>query len=111
MTSARADSLRSLAFGSITSSYTPLGTPIGHQWRVWKITNTTDGDMLISFDGTTDNLVVPAGAFVLYDIATNADQGAATALTMSVGTQFLVKYSSAPTRGAIYVEGFYQQGQ
>jgi len=111
MTSARVDALRSIQFGSITSSYQPLGTALGHQWRIWKITNSTNGDMLISFDGTNDNLFVPANSFILYDISTNADQDASSALAMSIGTQYLIKYSSAPTSGGVYLEGIYQQGQ
>ena len=111
MTEARVDILRSLPFGSITTAYQPLGTSLGHNWRIWKITNTTDGDMFISFDGINDNLFVPANTFTLYDISTNSDQDSATALSMSVGTQYFVRYSAAPTKGSVNLEGIYQKGQ
>lgn len=110
MSVARADSLRSVAFGSITNSYTNLGTPLTHNWRMWRITNNTNGDMFFSFDGTNDNLFVPANSFVLYDISAN-DDTTNNPLFMSLGTQFLIKYSSAPTSGSVYLEGFYAQGQ
>jgi hypothetical protein len=111
MTEARYDSLRTIAFGSITNSYQPLGLVIAHNWRVWKITNNTNGDMLISFDGTNDNIFIPAYSYTLYDITTNSDQNAAEGLKMSVGTQWLIKYSTAPTIGSVYLEGAYQKGQ
>ena len=111
MTEARVDQLRSLPFGSLTTSYQPLGLPLSHLWREWKITNLTNGNLLISFDGTSDNMIVPANSFTLYDISTNTNQDASSAMTMSIGTQFLVKYSTAPTSGSVYLEGIYQKGQ
>jgi len=68
----RFDALKTKAFGAITASYTTFGTPISKNLRVLKITNNTNGDMLVSFDGTTDNVFIPANGFVLYDFATNA---------------------------------------
>lgn len=111
MSAIRFDSLRTLAFGSIGANYTAIQTPISHAWRAFKATNTTDALLFISFDGTTDNLIVPADGFVLYDIGANADQGASTGLTLDIGTQFLGKYGSVPSRGGIYIEGYYQRGQ
>jgi hypothetical protein len=111
MTEARFDTLRTLGFASITASYQPLGLSITHLWREWKLTNATNGNMLISFDGTNDNMFVPANSFTLFDITTNSNQNAAAPLTMSIGTQFLIKYSSVPTSGAVYLEAIYEKGQ
>lgn len=108
----RADALRSVAFGSITGSFTALGTALTHTWRMFKITNTTDKDMIISFDGTTNNLIVPAGSFTLYDIATNAPPVSENDnLLVGIGTQFYVKYVAAPSSGTIYLEGLYAKGE
>ena len=107
----RMDALRSKAFGVITNAYTTLGTALAQNWRMFRITNNTNGDMLISLDGTTDNLFVPANSFVLYDLSTNAPNVQDTdGFSMQIGSQFYVKYSTAPTGpvgGAIYVEGLY----
>lgn len=111
MPAARVDVLRTLPFGSITNTYQVLGTPLNRRWRQWKVTNSTNGDMFISFDGVNDNMFVPANSFTLYDIGTNANQDAAEGLTMSIGTQYFVRYSTAPTSGGVYLEGVYQQGQ
>lgn len=107
----RADTIRTKASGSITGSYTTLGAALAHNWRVFKITNNTDGNMLISFDGSTDNLFVPASSFTLYDLSTNAPPlSEVDNLVLGVGTQFYVKSSTAPTTGDIWVEGLYAKG-
>jgi len=108
----RADSLRTVAFGAITSSYTSLGAALAHNWRMFRIINNTDGDMLFSFDATTDNLFTPAYSFVLYDLATNDSPVSETDnFVMQIGTQFSIKYSTAPTKGAVWVEGIYDKGE
>lgn len=111
MASVRFDPIRSKVFGSITNAYTTLGTPLTKNWRMFRIINNTDGDMLISADGTTDNLIVPAKSYVLYDLATNAQNVQDTDwFVMQIGTQFYVKYNTAPTSGAVWLEGIYSTG-
>lgn len=107
----RVDSIRTKAHGAITNSYTTLGTALTKNWRMFKITNNTDGDMLISFDGTTDNIFVPASSFTLYDLSCNAlNVSDSDWFVMQIGSQFYVKYSTAPTSGDIWVEGIYSTG-
>ena len=103
--------LQSVAFGSITSSYKDLGVAFGHSVRIIRFVNNTNGLLLISFDGSTDNLVLPAGSFVLYDVTTNKANNTPW-LVFSNGTQAFVKYSgSAPTSGSVYLELLYGQGE
>lgn len=107
----RFDALRTKANGAITNSYTTLGTPLTRNWRMFRISNNTNGDMLFSVDGTTDNLFVPASSFVLYDLSTNALNVADSDwFVMQIGTQFYVKYSTAPTSGDVWIEGIYSTG-
>ncbi len=108
MAVARFDALRSKAFGSITNAYTTLGTALTQNWRLFCIVNATDGDLLISADGTTDNFFLKANSFLLWDLATNAQPVASSdTFQLEIGTQFYVKYSSAPSVGSVYVEGIY----
>lgn len=108
MVVARADSIRSLAFGGISGSYAPVGAPLSKNWSMFRITNNTNGDLFISFDGTTDNLFVPANGFVLYDLSTNAPPVSVTDnLVLAINTQFYAKQSSAPSTGSLYIEGIY----
>lgn len=107
----RADALRSKAFGAITGSYTVLGAALAHLLRVFKLTNNTDGDLLISIDGTTDNFFLPAGSFTLYDLSTNSPPTMVIDnYFLGIGTQFYVKSSSSPTKGSVYLEGLYSKG-
>lgn len=108
-TKAQVDSLRTLAFGSITGSYTVVGTPFGFQARIICFTNTTDQDVLFSNDGTTDKLIVPAGSFKLFDVTMNHRPVNMDDFSFPIGTQWYVKYASAPSSGAVYVEVVYAQ--
>lgn len=111
MAAVRVDAIRNVLNGSITNAYTTLGTALTKNWRMFKITNNTDGDMIFSFDGTTDNIFVPANSFTLYDLATNAANVAGSDwFVMQIGTQFYIKYNTAPTKGAVWVEGLYSTG-
>ena len=104
-----ADALRSLAFGSIGASYLPIGSAFGHPMRVVKVINTANTDMVISFDGTTDNDYIPAGGFALYDLTTNQVQ--TQGWFFRTGTQVYVKYATAPASGSVFVVAFYGQGE
>lgn len=106
---ARFDQLRSLGFASISGTYAALGTALGHATRVIRILNDTDGDMLISVDAVNDNFFLPAGSFVLYDIASDDDPD--DRFRVSKNTQFYVKQSTAPSSGSVYLEAIYGQGE
>lgn len=111
MSSERAviDAYRTLGFGSISASYAAVGTPFTHLMRLICITNNTDGDMIFSVDGSTNQLFVAAGSFKLFDISTNKE--ISCQFYFPANTQFYVKQSSAPTRGAVYVEAVYGLGE
>jgi hypothetical protein len=68
------------------------------------IYNTTNAAVDISFDGTTDNDVVPATSFIVIDAQTNSQPNANTALFMN-GLVVYVKGASGA--GDIYVSGYY----
>lgn len=101
---AQLEALRSLAFGSISGSYAAVGTATANPTRLICFTNNTDGDMLFSRDGSTDELFVAAGSFKLFDIATNHRPVNQDDLVFEQGTQWYVKQSTAPTEGSVYIE-------
>lgn len=105
----RFDALRSVAFGSITNSYTAIGGEFTHAMRVLVFRNNTDADMLISFDGTTNNDIIPAGSFSLYDLT--SDQDTTEHFRYQNGTQVYVKYVSAPSKGTFYLTCIYGKGE
>jgi hypothetical protein len=100
---AKFDTLRSVAFGSLTTSYAIVGSELPSSAVAVAFKNNTDGIVLVSFDGSTDALVYPPLSYGVYDIRTNAPN--VTDYLLSKGTPFMVKYSGdAPTSGSFYIE-------
>jgi len=106
----RFDPVRTVAFSSITASYTALGSKFTHAMRLLHFINTTDQEVMISFNGTDDNIPVPASSFALYDITANEDTS--EAIRDQSNTQIYVKYTSdAPTEGNVYLVTMYTKGE
>ena len=104
------ETLRSVAYGSITNSYAALGSVLSAPARMFRIINATNGDMLISLDGTNNHFFLTAGSFVLYDLCANRVQQG-TSFELVKGTQFYIKYSSAPSSGSVNIEVIYGRGE
>ena len=77
--------------------------------RVLHFINCTDGDIGISFDGTTNNVPVLAGSFDLYDLT--SDQDSNEQFRYENGTQLYIKYLTAPTKGTFYLVAIYGKGE
>lgn len=102
----RADALRSLAFGGISGAYAPVGTAFPEPIRIMMLQNLTDANVIFSFTGNTDHIVVPSGGFVLLDVMTN--QWEDSGFAIQVGTIMHVKQESAgPTTGNVYISAFF----
>ena len=102
------EALRSVAFGSITNSYTAVGAATTDHTRWVCLSNGTNADMFISLDGSTDHLRIPANGFKLIDIVTNkvTEDG----YFIDVGTIFYIKYASVPTSGTFWIEVMFAAG-
>ena len=103
------ETIRTKAFGVITTAFTVVGTPFLHTLRIFRIINATDGDLFFSIDGVNNQFFLPAGTFVLYDITSNS--GISSNFIVPYGTQFYVKYSTIPGEKAVYIEGIYGKGE
>lgn len=108
-TKAQVDALRTVVFGSITGTYTAVGGPLGYQARIICFTNKTNQDVTFSMDGVTDQLIVPASSFKLFDLTTNHRPINQDDFCFAIGTQWYVKYLVAPTSGSVYIEVIYAQ--
>jgi hypothetical protein len=104
----RVDGLRSLAAGSISGTYTQIGTGFAHPMRIVKVVNNTNGDLTISFDGVNDNDFVPANSFTLYDCTTNRVSSQYT-FVFAKGTAIFVK--GTPSTGSVYCVCIYGTGE
>lgn len=105
------DTLRSLAFGSISGSYAAVGSALTVNPRIMCITNKTQGDMIFSTDSTnaSGQLFVPAGTFKLFDLTSNMAPIKDDSFVIAVGTQFYVKQVTAPVSGSVYIEFIYAE--
>lgn len=99
--------LRSIAFGSIGPAYMGIGTAFAHPVRILYLTNQTNALLLFSFDGVTDHLALPAGAFILLDVTAN--KTITSGCYLAQGTRIYVKQSAVPTSGSVYLTVFYAQ--
>jgi hypothetical protein len=98
------ETLRTLAFGSVSGTYARLGTPFLNPARLMYIVNTTDVLLTFSLDGVNDHFVVASNAYLIVDVTTNrSDTGGA--LAISQGQQIYVKGS--PSLGSVYLSVFY----
>ena len=97
------DALRSILPASIGASYAIIGSVLPSEAVILTFKNQTNGDVLVSTDGSTDMLTLPANSFSVYDIRTNAPYQ--TDFMFRKGTQFFVKDgTTASTTGAFYIE-------
>lgn len=100
---AQFDTLRSLGYASIGASYVIVGTTFSQPVRGIKVVNTSNANLIVSYDGLNDNDVVTANGGYVYDYASNKSEQAGN-LLQPVGNGVWVKQeTSAPTSGTVYV--------
>jgi hypothetical protein len=101
------ESIKTLAFGSISASYAAVGSPTTHTVKAFCISNNTQGDMYFTVDNTQDSMFLAAGSFRLYDVQANMNSQFDDKFVFPIGTQFYVKQITAPVSGNVYVEVIY----
>lgn len=107
---AEVDALRTLAFGSISGTYTAVGGPFGYQARIICFTNLTDANVLFTTDVTKDEVIVAAGGFKLFDVTINHRPVNQDDFCFGIGTQWYVKQeTTGPSSGSVYIEVVYAQ--
>ena len=82
--------------------------------RVLHFVNDSNGVYYVSFDGVTDNIVIPSNGFSLYDLT--SDQDANEQFRYQVGTQLYIKYVAAPSSetmasNTVYCIAVYGKGE
>ncbi len=101
------DTVRSVAFGSLTDSYANLGSALSFAIQIMIIKNTTNATIFVSENGTDDHYELPAGSTDGFDLQANVIAGDTG--VKPVGTQFQVKgvTGSLPTSGKVIIQGQY----
>jgi hypothetical protein len=101
------EALRSLAFGGIGANYAAVGTAAPNPIRIIKISNDTDADLLVSFNGVADHDFVAAGSFVLYDYGSNKADPAGYLEQPAQTTVYVKEAAGAATVGSVYITMVY----
>jgi hypothetical protein len=102
----RAETLRSLANGSISGSFAAIGSALANPCRILVLTNDTDADMIFSLDGTNNHFYLASGAFKLFDFTSNRRFNDEI-FALAAGITIYVKQVAAPSSGSVYVETIY----
>ena len=104
----RYEDLRSLGFASITSNYVAVGTAFANPVSILRVTNTTDANLLVSFDGVADQDICAGNSAYVYDYCTNRASQAGYA-EQSAGERIYIKAEGTLlTMGTVYVTLIYR---
>lgn len=97
------EAVREVAFGGIGAGYAALGTAVSDNVRMISISNATNADVYISFDGTTNHIRLAANSFKLFDFTANKVREDGFFLANQT-TIYQKRVSGAPTSGSLWVE-------
>ena len=97
------DAVREAAFGAIAVNFTAMGAALTGPARIIAISNGTNADVYISFDGVNDHLRLAANGFKLIDITTNRTNQEDFLLASNT-TIYQRRVAGAPTAGTLWVE-------
>lgn len=100
-----AETLRSLAFGSIGAAYAGVGTRFNNPIRIFFAQNMTNASLMFSLDGVNDHFALPAGGFLLLDITGN--KANSQGFYIAEESRLYVKEIGNPTSGSVYLSLFY----
>ena len=98
------ETLRTLAFGSISGTYMGIGSPLLNPARILYLVNVTDVLLIFSFDGVNDHFVVPSQSFLVLDVTSNMTLTGGS-FAIAQGQRLYVK--GAPGSGSVYFTVFY----
>lgn len=100
-----AEELRSLAHGAIGAGFTAVGGQLEHSARIVRIQNLTNAELIFSYNGLTDNEILPAGSFLVLDVTANKSLN--DIYVLATGSTIYARQSAVPTSGAVYVSIYY----
>lgn len=97
------DTIRSIDSATFTGSYQAVGTKLTYPTRIVKFTNNSTVLVTVSWNGSSDHEVLPAGSFLLLDVS--SDRETSGIFEIGANTQFSVKGSSGT--GLVYISTYY----
>ncbi len=101
--------VQTVTAASITSSFVATGAAMPAPIRILKISNTTNADIYVSYDGSTIHDAIPSSSGMVLDFTANKTLPNGNFL--SEGTIVYIKYVILPTTGNVYVSAYYSSNQ
>lgn len=102
----RFDTIRTLDFSSISSTYMGVGSGMSHPVREMILKNETNAALWVSFDGINDQHHLSAGQVDHYDFTSNKSKG--DGYFLAQGDRLYVRsVGSDPTSGTVYLTTMY----
>lgn len=95
--------LRSINSATFTGSFQAVGTPLTHSIRIIKFTNNSSVLVTVSWDGVNAHEALPAGSFLLIDVAANREMS--QSFEIANGTQFYA--SGTASTGLFYISAYF----
>lgn len=106
---AKFETMRSLAFGSIGAGFTIVGSAFTFPSRVLMVTNLTNQAIIFSDDGVNNSFILTSNSAMIIDMMTNR-----TAIDNAQFPKYMgisAKHNGvAPTSGAVYVSSVFCKG-
>ncbi len=101
------EDLRSIAFGDISGSYAIVGPLFQNPVRILEIHNTTNQNIIISFNGLDDQSFLAASTAKILDYGSNMSSKAGLLEQPAFQGVWIKAEDTLPTEGSVYVEVIY----
>ena len=99
----RAETIKTLAFGSIAAGFTAIGTAFSNPVSKMYLTNLTDANLSFSHDGVNTHFILPKEGMLVYDISYDSLE----TTFFSQGESLYVKQLQVPSAGSVYLTVYY----
>lgn len=103
----RFEDLRSILFSDISGVYEGVGSPFQYPVRQLELTNLTNANLLISFDGIRDKTIIAGQSAKIYDYGSNRSDMAGNAEQPATDRVYVKAESALPTSGSFYITAIY----
>ncbi|MFI5332580.1 MAG: hypothetical protein ACHQVS_00595 [Candidatus Babeliales bacterium] len=104
---ARYETLRSLGHASVGAGFTAIGTAFLNPVRILMVDNSTDVNLIISFDGINNHMFIAANSGRVIDYASDAELPVGKLSQAADVIVYAKEESGGPTVGNVYVSVVY----
>lgn len=103
------DTLREILGTSINASFQLVGSTFSVNPRILAFSNSTDVDLYVSTNGSTNMLRIASNSFKLYDLEANKSETGDCLFPKTIGIWVKETSDGAPTKGDFWVEAIFSR--